>query len=248
MALGLALSGLLTPAPAAARECSTALVLAIDVSSSVDEREYRLQTDGLANAFRDREVIDAILRGGTSGIWVTVLYWSGYPHQDVRIRWTPLFSEAEIASFATAVENIERIYHSFPTAAGKLLETVPGLWTPDTLACGRLVVDVSGDGVTNDGPAPGPFRDSITDSGVTINGLVIKGAFPDPESHYYKEIIGGPGAFVEIAEGFEDYARAIRRKLIRELNPFVAEAPVLERGMARSVAPSLTSYQTGTDH
>lgn len=218
-AIGLCVA-ILAAAPSA-RACGTALVLAVDVSSSVDHDEYDLQTKGLGAALRAPEVIDAIL--GSGGAMVMVVYWSGYPHQEVRVPWTRLEDRAAIVQLSRRLETLNRRYLDFPTALGKALELVATVWTPETDACGRRVVDVSGDGVSNSGPRPGAARDALVAQGATINGLVIKGADPDPEPFYRDEVIGGPGAFIEVANGYDDYARAIRRKLFLELSAPYAE-------------------------
>ncbi len=216
---GLALAALAAAAPA--RACGIALALAVDVSSSVDRYEYQLQTGGMAAAFRDPEVADAILGGG--GALVAVVYWSGYPHQESRIGWTPLGDAAAIAAFADRIDRLERRYAQFPTAIGRALQFVETLWSPETAACARRVVDVSGDGVNNSGPPPVSARRRLVARGITLNALVIQGEWPDPEPYYRDNVIGGPGAFIEIADGYDDFARAFRRKLLRELQPLAAD-------------------------
>lgn len=219
--LATAIAALLVAAPA--RACGVALVLAIDVSSSVDDEEYALQTQGLADAFRAPEVIDAVI--GAGGVMTTVVYWSGYTHQEVRVPWTPVRTPDDMELMARRLERIHRRYRAFSTALGKALELVEEIWTAETALCGRRVLDVSGDGVNNSGPPTEPMRDRLVARGVMINGLVIKGADPDPEPFYRAHVVGGAGAFVEIAEGFSDYARAIRRKLFREIATPLAAGP-----------------------
>ncbi|MEM1419077.1 MAG: DUF1194 domain-containing protein [Pseudomonadota bacterium] len=220
-----ALLTLCQPNVARALDCHTALLLAIDVSSSVDDREYDLQTQGLAAALRDEDVRAAILSAEGSGIWLSVVYWSGWAHQEFRIPWTPLFDETAIDDFANKISRIKRRYFNFPTAIGRALDFIEGQWPQPTLDCARRVIDMSGDGVNNDGEGPVRLRDRLVAQGVTLNGLVIKGARPDPELHYRNEVIGGPGAFVEVAEDYDDYPRAIRRKLLKELRPAVSALP-----------------------
>lgn len=217
-ALGAALGWML--GAAGAQACSVALVLAIDVSSSVDSYEYQLQSSGMASAFRDPQVVDAIVGGG--GAMVSVVFWSGYPHQETRADWTLLQTEDEVASFAAELDGMGRTYAQFPTALGRAMQYIETIWSPETELCGRRVVDISGDGVNNSGPPTTSARRRLTERGITVNALVIEGEWPDPVAFYRENVIGGPGSFIEIARGYEDYARAFRKKLLREIQPLSA--------------------------
>ncbi len=211
-------------APAAARDCATALVLAIDVSSSVDAREYAMQMNGLAAALREPEVVDAIAPGGGIGIMASAFAWSGFQHQEVIAPWTWLGDRDAIHAFARAIETAPRRYDHWPTALGRAAAFAAELHARNPAACDRRVVDVSGDGANNDGVGPDWYRARGLLDGLTINGLVILGADVDPYAYYRDVLIQGPGAFVEIADGFDAYAEAILRKLLRELQPAFAAA------------------------
>lgn len=214
-------------APAAGAQdlpCNAALVLGLDVSSSIDDAEYVLQLRGLAAAFRDRDVIDAILGGTEGGVMVAVFEWSGFFQQDVTVGWTWLGDPAAIAGFATRLENAPRQRESWPTALGRAVEFAAKLHAQNPRGCGRRIIDISGDGPNNHGAAPDWYvRQGMLD-GFTVNGLAVAGGGPDPAAYYRDHLIHGPGAFVEIAQGYGDYSRAIRRKLVREL-----QAPVASR-------------------
>jgi Ca-activated chloride channel family protein len=196
--------------------CKLALVLALDVSSSVDDREHHLQTVGTAAALADPEVREAILFGG-GGIWFSVFEWSGRNQQVIQLPWTYLDSDAAIAEAAARLLKSERSFKEFPTAVGFAvgfarihLESVPE-------PCLRRVIDISGDGINNEGFRPGSAYRAASFAGITVNGLVIKGAWPDPEQFYREEVVRGPGHFIEIANGYGAYAEAMKRKLVREI-------------------------------
>lgn len=218
MRVGAGLAALLLgAAPAAAAECRLALVLALDISSSVNEREYAIQIGGLARAFRTPEVIEAILSPEGTGIAVAAYEWSGQYQQDMIVGWTMLDSEAAALDFADRLDAHRRSYAEFPTAVGKGLQFGAALFA-SAPPCARRTIDVSGDGANNDGVGPGYFRDKGVFEGITINGLAILGAEPDPGEYYRRHVIQGPGAFVAIARDFEDYPDVIIGKLLKEID------------------------------
>lgn len=202
--------------------CSTALVLGLDVSSSVDEDEHKLQTQGLAGAFRDEAVVDAILGGIGTGVMVAVYEWSGFHQQEVTVGWTWLGDRAAIGTFADRLERESRHNDSWPTSLGRAVEFAAQLHAANPRPCARRIIDISGDGVNNHGAGPDWYASRGMLDGYTVNGLAIRGASPDPADYYRDHLIHGPGAFVEVADGFADYARAILRKLLRELQMPVA--------------------------
>ncbi|MEO1612344.1 MAG: DUF1194 domain-containing protein [Pseudomonadota bacterium] len=210
----------LTAAPASA--CETALVLAIDISGSVDPDEYRLQMDGLAAALRDPTVIDALVAAQAR---VAVLQWSGSSRQRVVVPWTATLSHDDVDRLATAVTGAPRAFRHYSTAIGEALRTAAALLGDISGACARQVVDVSGDGFNNEGVAETRMRDALVRGGVVVNGLAIETSEPELTEYYRRNVIGGPGSFVMTAKTFEDYPEAIRRKLLRELTDKVVQAP-----------------------
>ena len=216
---GAALALGLGAAPAAALDCSAALVLAIDVSSSVDAAENALQMQGLATAFRDPAVVETILTPPGSGIMASAFAWSGFQHQEVLVEWTWLGDRAAIAAFADRLGAARRRYDHWPTSLGRAVAYGATLHDDNPIPCRRRIIDVSGDGANNDGVGPEWYRARGDFDGLTINGLVIRGADPDPVAYYRENVLHGPGAFLEIAETYTDYPRAILRKLLRELQP-----------------------------
>ena len=207
-----------------AAACDLALVLAVDISGSVDPREYRIQMDGLAEALRDGTVAEALV---DQQAMVTLLQWTGSSRQRQSLAWTQMTDFAAVDAFADAVEADPRIWRNFSTAIGEAL-----LVSRDLLAqmpqCLRHVVDVSGDGRSNEGAEPGAMRTRMARAGITVNALAIETDDTDLTGYFYENLIRGAGAFVETAGGFDDYPAAILRKLQREPARIAAQAPRFE--------------------
>jgi len=213
-----ALAALLSISPASpASTCALELILAIDVSGSVDFDEYALQQSGTAAAFEDPGVINAIAQL-PGGMIATMTQWSGISRQRQVVGWSHLSDEASIRAFASEIRNAPRLWHNFSTAIGEALAHAGSVSADAPVSCGRRVIDISGDGVSNEGPHPFSASRRLEELGYTINGLVIRGAEPDPLEQYQNQVIAGPGAFVEVARDFSDYPRAIRTKLLREID------------------------------
>lgn len=212
------------PAKAQDAQCDIELVLAMDVSRSVSTREFALQIGGLAQALAHPEVIEAIefLPGG---VMASVMIWGDAGQQKVTTDWTRLTGPENILPFARGVAETKRHFGFTLTGLGQAMIFADKLTASNPNKCRRRIIDISGDGVWNHGPRPSAVWRTDISRDVTINGLVILGATPNPLPHYKSEVIGGPGAFVEVAEDFEDYAPAILRKLLRELAPSLSSAP-----------------------
>jgi Ca-activated chloride channel homolog len=217
--LGLALTlALLAPAPAQA--CDIALVLAVDVSGSVDAFEYQLQAEGLAFALRDPEVAEALVRTRAA---LAVVQWSGAGQQSLSIPWTRIEEPAQVARLAGRIGAMPRAHAGGNTAVGQALDFAAALFGPPVRDCARWVIDVSGDGDENEGFTIGQARRRAITRGITVNGLAIEG-FGTAQSitNFYRAWVITPGGFVETAQGHADFARAMRRKLLRELSPPLA--------------------------
>jgi hypothetical protein len=221
LAASLTAVGLAAPAPA----CSLALLLALDVSASIDPREYALQQEGLAWALTDPQVVGAIV--GAGGIWIAAYEWSGARHQYEQIPWTWVDSAETVAAAAGELRTMRRRADDFPTSLGYALGY--GLITlasaPET--CDRAVIDISSDGDNNDGFPPKSAYAAHDLTGITVNALVIEGTEDDLPRYYREQVIRGDGAFVEVAGSYEDYGEAMRRKLLREIRAmaFAAAEP-----------------------
>jgi hypothetical protein len=204
-------------APAAAQEAvDLELVLAIDASGSVDSKEFALQKDGLARAFRDPEVIAALEAYAPGGIAVALVQWSGRHQQTVAVDWTRLNDEASARAFADAIDATGR-WILGETAVADALAYGVELLEGNRFAGARRTIDISGDGPTNSGGDPDAVRDAAAAAGITINGLAILNEIPTLDIYYTEHVIGGPDAFLLIAKDYQDFARAVRQKLLREI-------------------------------
>ena len=198
-------------------QVGTALVLLIDVSGSVDNTEYELQKEGVATAFRDPGVVKAIWNQPFGRMAVAVVEWSD--NATVVIPWTIIEDDTGSARFASLVDNIDRTSRG-STALGSAIAFAIGLFDSCSCEAARRVIDVSGDGVNNSGAlSSAAGRDLAVERGVVVNGLPITGDGSDVGlyEHYDTEVKGGQGAFIIEAKGFEDFARAIRQKLVLEI-------------------------------
>jgi hypothetical protein len=194
------------------------LVLSADVSRSIDEQEFILQRRGYAEAFRDKRVIDAIRSGGMRRIAVVFVEWAAAHMQQVVIDWTLIENAESANAFADKLENLPRAFFlGGGTAVAEALHFSAKLFDNNGFEAERRVIDMSGDGRTRNGMPAAPARDQIVAQGIVINGLPIMNAEPMLDAFYEREVIGGPGAFSLPAEGFEDFANAVRSKLIREI-------------------------------
>lgn len=207
-------------AGAAAGECRLALLLALDVSASVDSEDYELQRDGLAAALNLPEIRNAILNGAPGDVTLAAFEWSGRYQQTVVVDWTRLTSDAAIDGVIARIAGAKRSYKEFPTALGYALGYAAGM-LQRAPRCDSQVIDVSGDGTNNEGFQPLSAYMHFPFDEVTVNGLVVMGREPEVVEFYRTEVLRGPGAFLEIARGFEDFGDAMARKLFREVNGLV---------------------------
>lgn len=207
-----ALAFVLAAAPASA--CETALVLAVDVSGSIDRGEYALQQQGIAEALRDPEVAETLVAGQVA---LTVVHWSGAGQQAVVLPWRRMLSQAEVARYAGAAAAAPRGFDGSDTAPGDLIAFAAGLF--DAVSdCGRRVIDVSGDGPQNAGNPTAQASAAAHRAGIVINGLAIEdmGASAPITQFFHRHVIT-PGGFVMTARGLGDYAPTLRAKILREL-------------------------------
>jgi hypothetical protein len=203
-------------APAAERRADLALVMAVDVSLSVDDNEYQLQHEGIARAFESPQLAQAVGAGGSGVIEVAVIEWSDRDKQVVTVDWMRISDRGSAAAFAAKVRATERSSNGL-TAIGDALLAAQALLTRLPEPADRLVIDVSGDGMANIGPPVDTVRDELVAAGITINGLAILADEPWLESYYNDDLIGGPGAFVLRAENFDSFATAVQQKLLSEI-------------------------------
>lgn len=213
------ISAVLSASAAKAANCALALAFALDVSASVNSAEYDIQKGGLAAAMRDPEIIEAILVE-PGAVWFLAYEWSASLQQVIIQDWAQMRDLADIQRFAATLDAHDRRFGRSSTALGQALSFGVKQFASLPTLCDRQVIDVSGDGVNNDGVAPEALRDAGRLAGVTVNGLVIAGASPNPVPYYREKVIYGTDAFMMVARnGFEDYPDLIKGKLLRELRP-----------------------------
>lgn len=204
-------------------EVDTALVMSVDVSNSVDAERYQLQMEGIATALEDDSVIEAILTGSRGSILFSMVLWADKPK--TAIGWTRIASRDDALAVADLVRRTPRIGGEFTCLSGMMRMIADKVVTQIPATPNRIVVDVSGDGKDNCNPnePTETVRDELVDSGVIINGLpILEGADgPELEDWYRDHVVGGTGAFVLPAEGFEDFGRAIRQKFVIEISGVV---------------------------
>ncbi|WP_296423838.1 DUF1194 domain-containing protein [Yoonia sp.] len=211
----------------AAAGCRQALALGLDVSGSVDAAEYRLQLDGLAAALTSDAVQQVLFAQPDAPIRITVYEWSGPEDQSIILPWTPLTAPDDLARATTTLRAHQRGRAAPTTAIGSAMLAGFALLADQT-DCWKRTLDLAGDGPANTGPRPQDIGHDLLPGGVIVNGLVIGSGDQrgDDErvadikalsSYYRNYVLRGPGAFVESALGFDDYAAAMERKLLREL-------------------------------
>ncbi|MFL5257276.1 MAG: DUF1194 domain-containing protein [Rhodopila sp.] len=190
-----------------------AMVLAVDGSASVTYEEFGLIAGGMATALRDPTVAEGL----TDNSVLALLLWSGSGQQDVITPWTRISTAADLAAFADSVDNMPRTVKAGTTAIGEALLASLTLLARVPAMPKRSIVNVIGDGRSNDGIAPGPIRDRMVAAGIIINGLCILHEEPDLLASYTEEVIGGPGAFAVTCRAYDDFTEAMRQKLAREI-------------------------------
>jgi len=224
--------GRLTEPARAAQALDVKLVLAADVSRSINDAEFELQRRGYAAAITDPRVLDAIRAGRHGAIAVCFLEWAGEAEQKTVVDWTLIGGADDARKFAAALLEAPRSFVG-RTAIGTAIDFSMGVIGESALEADRVVVDVSGDGTSNQGRAVTDARDAAVGAGVTINGLAIfnqraaaEGGYlalhtnpPGGIDKYYREnVIGGFGSFVLRIDDFKDFEEAMILKLVTEIS------------------------------
>ena len=216
--------------PAEAGEIDLLLVLAVDVSRSIDVEEAQLQREGYRAAIADPAILAAIRGTGAGAIGVAYVEWAGQGYQRLVVPWMRIALPADARAFAARLDgppgrpDAETVSDAHTSISGGI-EFSRRLLSEAPWSAARRVIDVSGDGDNNSGPPAEAARDRALAEEIGINGLAVINdrppfayAGPVPLADYYRDaVIGGPGAFVVVAEDFRDFARAVRRKMICEI-------------------------------
>jgi uncharacterized protein DUF1194 len=199
-----------------AETVDTALVLALDVSLSVDQREYDLQRNGIATAFESPALLAAVAGGKNHAIDVLVLEWSDPEIQTVTVDWTRVSDATSANAFAAKVRRTSRSSQGLTAIGNGMMAAAAALGRlPDQAT--RRVIDVSGDGMANIGIPCTEARDALVAKGITINGLVMINDEPWVDGFYNDNVVGGPGAFLMQVADYREFAAAIREKLLSEI-------------------------------
>jgi hypothetical protein len=207
------------------KEVDLALAMGIDISGSIDPDEARLQREGYVHAFRDPVIVKAILSGPNGRIAVAYFEWSDAWMQKLLIDWTLLDSEAAIAAFAARLADAPISIARRTSISGAIRYAIP-LFGRSPFEAQRKVLDISGDGSNNDGGLVTEMRHDALRERIVINGLPIMNDRPNPfgfpnetdlDRYYLHCVTGGPRSFVEVARSFEDFPRAVRKKLLQEV-------------------------------
>lgn len=201
-----------------------ALVLAVDVSRSIDEDEAKLQREGYREAVIDPAVLAAIRGGMIGAIGLVYIEWAGIEYQRTVLPWARIASEAEARNWAEALARAPRASLSWTSISGAIMHAHREL-SACPFEATRRVIDISGDGLNNSGPPVEVLRDQAVAEGIVINGLPIMNDRPtfgrpppaNLDLYFRDRVIGGPGAFYIVAEDFNSFGLAVKRKLIREI-------------------------------
>ncbi len=213
--IGLSLAGL--PLAARAEQVDLQLVLAVDASGSVSQRRFDLQRDGYATAFRNIQVLRAILSGVNQSIAVTMFQWTGPGMHRPVVPWMIIKDEVTAGAVADAIAASQRQLYGGGTSISGAIDFSMGLFPLSPHEGLRRVIDISGDGSNNNGRSLIAARDDAIKAGVTINGLPILSVEPGLDTYFERFVIGGEGAFVIPARNYEQFADAIVKKLIAEI-------------------------------
>jgi hypothetical protein len=213
------------PAAADKKEVDLTLAMGIDISGSIDPDEAKLQREGYVQAFRDKEIRKAILAGPNGRIAVAYFEWSDAWLQKLVVDWTLLDSEAAIDAFAARLEKAPISIARRTSITGAIRYAIP-LFNRSPYDSERKVLDISGDGSNNDGGLITQARHEALKERIVINGLPVMNDRPNPygfpnetdlDTYYLHCVVGGPRSFVEVARNFEDFPRAVRKKLLQEV-------------------------------
>ncbi len=172
---------------------------------------------GCAAALRDPDVAAGLTAGPQRASLLALLLWSGHGAQEVSVDWTRIESEATLRQFADDVENTPRLVRAGATAIGEALLACEALFAIQPAAARRQIINMVGDGRSNEGTPPGPVRDRFADGSITINGLCVLHEEPDLLTYFRSEVVGGPAAFALQCQDYAGFADAMRQKLQQEI-------------------------------
>jgi Ca-activated chloride channel homolog len=201
-----------------ANACEVALLLSIDISGSIDAGEYAIQAEGLSLALNDAAIADALVSGQMA---LAVVHWSGVGRQALVLPWKRMLSHADVRRFADAAAIQPRAFSASDTAVGEAIDFSAAQFTA-VGDCQRKVIDISGDGPENSGYTDAQARARTQSMGIEINAIAIEDMGNSaPVTQYYQKWVVTKGGFVMTARGLQDYPRAIREKILREISKVI---------------------------
>lgn len=195
------------------------LLLALDSSASMDASEFALQLEGLALAFRDPEVLQAVKNLQPLGVAIAVSQWGGPGDHRLVVPFTHVETERDSKAFGFRISLGNRTYTAASTSIVTAISEGVALIDTNGFDGQRKIIDISGDGLDNSGLDLEAARQMAASTRVIINGLAIEQEQPGLSDYYRDNVIIGSDSFVVTAQGFSDFARAIKEKLLRELRP-----------------------------
>jgi len=205
-------------APASGPPVDLALVLAVDASGSVNQTRFDLQKHGYAQAFRSREVIEAIGAGADHAIAVAMVQWTGPSLHVQVVDWTRVSDTASAQALADAIDASRRNLYGGGTSLSGAIDTGAAVLAASPFHATRRIIDISGDGSNNAGRLAETARDEAVKQGIVINGLPITWIEPGLDAYYRNSVVGGPGAFVISIDSYDNFADAILHKLVTEIS------------------------------
>ena len=192
-------------ASAKAEPVDVELVLAVDSSASVDYSEFNLQLRGLSLAFSDPELGRVIADGPYGAIAVTLIEWSSTRRQVMSIPWTRLATAKDATALAERIDLTPRRIETGATSISASILYASAMFENNGFEGVRRVIDLSGDGYNNQGPALSDAREAVVATGVTINALAIENQVLGLGDYFERHLVSGPGAFVIRANDYQDY-------------------------------------------
>jgi hypothetical protein len=198
---------------------SIELLLALDVSASVDSAEFDLQMQGIAHALRDPDVLKAVENLKPLGVALGISQWGGPGETRMVIPFAQLVTARDAKAFGFVASRSYRFIGATSTSVSTAMLDGIDILKSNEFDGQRTVIDISGDGRNNSGPPLGQAREAARAAGITVNGLAVNADESDLADYYRENVITGAGSFVIHADDFEDFARAMREKLLRELRP-----------------------------
>lgn len=213
------------------------LILALDCSYSVDDKEYRLQTYGIAQALRNPEIIRAIRAGPYQSIAISIVQWSNENSQTLALPWYRINNEQSAHNLANLVQNLARQTRPGSTSLSGAIQYSMRAFQQSPYQGIKQIIDISGDGRNNNGQDMASVRYAALALGITINGLPILTDDPTLDFYYKNKVITGPGSFVIKAKNYSDYVTAIERKILKEVKYYpIGAAPAEIKSPYKQVA------------